>query len=363
MKQKLTRIAAGPVLLAILFAAAGPATAQQNTTPAEPVTLQYEWTLDQEVVYNPSKISYVKGYIILTDGNPDHQIAVFRETDRQFLGGFGRQGRGPSEFLSPYLLLSKPDDPLFCVYDLNMRRISCYDVDRTVTDFTRPEPELMVTLDGNFGMPINLDARISRREFIVTGIFSDETRYIIADSTGKVIQRAGTIPDIMDNVPINVQHNAALTRVAAHPVNGRLALAYRFRNRISIYSPEGELIRDIDHPPLQDGDPGLILAHTPSGQPYMAQGNDTRMYYINIMADDKRIYALYSGRQRKEGAATYAQYLYIYNWDGDLLSYKRFDTFVESCTLTEEPDVILCVKGSPDVEEDFTIRKYHLASN
>lgn len=332
-------------------------TAQPALPPVEPISPLYEWELDREVMYNPSKIKYVKGYVILTDGNPDHQIAVLNESDRQYLGGFGRHGKGPSEFLSPYLILSEPDHPRFCVYDLNMRRISCYDVEQTVSDFSRPEPELMVTLDGSFGMPINLEARMDRKEFIVTGIFPEETRYIVSDSTGKVIKRAGTIPTILRNAPVNVQHNAALARVAIHPRDGRVAFAYRFMDRIAIYSAEGKLLYEINGPDPK-GEPGVILAYTASGQPYMAQDNETRMSYINVMADDRHIYALYSGRQRKEGAATYAGHLYIYDWEGNPVSRKRFDTFVESCTLTDEPGAMLCVMGSPDAEEGFRILKY-----
>lgn len=334
-------------------------TAQPIPPPVETIYPLYEWKLDREVLYNPSKIKYVKGYVILTDGNPDHQIAVLKESDRQYLGGFGRHGKGPSEFLSPYLILSEPNHPHFCVYDLNIRRISCYDVEQTISDFSRPKPELMVTLDGNFGMPINLEARMERKEFIVTGIFSEDIRYIVSDSTGKVIKRAGTIPTILRNAPVNVQHNAALARIALHPRDGSLAFAYRFMDRIAIYSADGELLHEINGPNPK-AESGVILAQTASGQPYMAQDNETRMSYINVMADEQHIYALYSGRQRKEGAATYAGYLYMYDWGGNLVIRKRFDTFVESCTLTDEPGAMLCVMGSPDVEKEFRILKYNV---
>ncbi|MDZ7773757.1 MAG: BF3164 family lipoprotein [Balneolaceae bacterium] len=360
MKKSLIRTRLLPIILTALFTTGGSLTAQPSPQPTEPIALQYEWKLDREVLYNPSKIKYVKGYIVLTNGNPDHQIAILRESDRQYLGGFGRHGRGPSEFLSPYLILSEPDNPLFCVYDLNLRRISCYNVEQTVGDFSRPQPELSVTLDGDFGMPINLEARMDQREFIVTGIFSDETRYVISDSTGKVVQRAGTIPTILRNAPINVQHNAALARVASHPGNGRLVFAYRFMDRISIYSAEGELLHDVNAPD-PEAEPGVMLAYTDSGQPYMAQDNETRMSYTNVMADEQHIYALYSGRKRKEGTATYAGHLYVYDWNGKLVSRKRFDTFVESCALTDEPGDLLCVVASSDAEEDFRILKYHVS--
>ncbi|MDZ7772427.1 MAG: hypothetical protein U5K31_06785 [Balneolaceae bacterium] len=167
-------------------------------------------------------IRYVRGYIVLTDGNPDRQVALSHESDMQYLGGFGRNGRGPAEFLSPWLIMGEPGCPLFCIYDLNLRRISCYDADQVSTDFSRVEPELTVNLDGSFGMPLNLEARLSRKEFIVTGIFADETRYLVSDSTGRVIQRSGAISGVMPRAPVNVQHNAALARVGG-PSAGRPA--------------------------------------------------------------------------------------------------------------------------------------------
>lgn len=354
---QIPRYSSWTLLLTLL--SAGSLSAQAPADQVQPLSQTGSWVLDQEVIYNPSMIRYVRGYVVLTDDNPDRQVVLFREGDMQYLGGFGRIGRGPAEYLSPWLILGNPITAIFCIYDLNLRRISCYDADQVSSDFSRVEPTLTVSLDGSFGIPLNLEARLPQKEFIVTGIFTDETRYMVSDSTGRVTQQSGVIPGIMPRAPINVQQNAALARVATHPLDGRLAFAYRFTDRIGIYSAEGKLIHEIAHPD-KSSDPGLVLAYTPSGQPYMAQDNNTRLAYVHVLADDRYIYGLYSGRQRRQGAADFASYLYVFDWKGNRVASHSLNTFVGNCTLTGRAGTMLCLERTEDYRDDFRILKFEI---
>ncbi|MDZ7772428.1 MAG: hypothetical protein U5K31_06790 [Balneolaceae bacterium] len=89
----------------------------------------------------------------------------------------------------------------------------------------------------------------------------------------------------------------------------------------------------------------------------MAQDNNTRLSYVHVMADARFIYGLYSGRQRRQGAADFANHLFIFDWEGRLVSSHPLNTYVGNCTLTGEPGTVLCLERPADPQDDFRILK------
>lgn len=286
--------------------------------------------------YNPSRIVAIGEYLIIIDDANDDQVLVFDIKSHKFINAIGKIGRGPGEFLDPWnIFISKTESQeKFCIYGLRLRKISCFDLENVVKKSSHL-PLYSVMLGKEIGMPLRINGMPTAKEFIITGIFPESYRFLLADSSGNVTRRSDKVDHQKEKEPLNVFQHAYTVVPVSNLEGTKIALGYFYSNLIEIYSSgDGTMLTSIrgigDHDFYK---PLFSTRKTPYGLT-MAQGGDTRLAYIDINAGENYIYALYSGRRRKDKGSGQSNIVHVVSWDGELKSVLHLDTDVRDCDVS-----------------------------
>lgn len=300
------------------------------------------WESDEWILYNPDKLAVLGSYLIVLDERQKNKIFLFNRKNKKLMAKLGREGKGPGEFLSPwYIFTAKRDTKRFCIYDGQLRRISCYNL-KNVLKKSDDKPLFSLTLSGNTGIPLRLNSFPKAKKFIVTGIFSNAHRYMVINSSGDIIKKSKAIPySRINDVPLNISQQAFTVFPVSNYKGTKIAFAYVYKNTLAIYSKEGKLLNQTMGPGKYFS-PKFLTAKTPYG-PTFAQNGETKVAYVDLNSSKNHIYALHSGRPRKSGVAGLSQTLYVYNWNGELNSIFHLDRNVLDCAVTLTEEVLYCI--------------------
>lgn len=310
------------------------------------------WENNGWFIYDPTVISLIDNYLIVIDRAGENQILVFDRQSQKLISAIGREGRGPGEYLTAWnLMVSEEKDRRFCIYDLQLRRISCYELDE-IAHKSNLKPAFSLTLSGQTGIPLYVNSMPKSNEFIVTGLFSDQYRFITVDSSGNIYNQSDHIPHIRENEPVNVFQHAYIALPVSNRNGTKIAFAYFYTDVIEIYSTDGDFLYR-GKLPTEHYKPYFSVRQTPAG-PTMAQGSDARIAYIDIKTGNNHIFALYSGRARKERYNSQSNTIHVLDWKGQLKAIFHLDKYVESCTITPEEKKLYCLytlREEPEIIE------------
>ena len=183
--------------------------------------------------YYPSDIlrDNTGSYYILDDGT--HGIKKFNSC-LNYIATFGRKGKGPGEFESPFSF-DIFNDSLIYTFDAGNNRIQIYSITGEASGSFRIKLSLIRSLrflkSGNLVLNAFIFQPLKKHFFIVN------TNGTILKEFGKTITHK--IRQIASNI-----NNAAITV----DQSDNIYAAYDHRNRIEKYSPEGQLLYVIDRP-------------------------------------------------------------------------------------------------------------------
>jgi len=172
-----------------------------------------------------------------------------------------------------------------------------------------------VTLQPALFQPTWLGSRI-----VANGLFAHELLRLFTPS-GKPDGTLGQspFPKVVPDIAIHLNRNA----LVSNPAHTRVALAFLYVARLEIMSSDG-----MDR--ALSGPTEVKLAYRTMNDPVegierFLRTDDTRFAYVDVAADDDRVYALFSGRSRGEWkeAAGLGDTLDIWTWDGDFVGEWR----------------------------------------
>jgi hypothetical protein len=160
---------------------------------------------------------------------------------------------------------------------------------------------------------------------ISTGIHRDG-RFALFSSDGRRQHSIGDLPSDprRKDAPVEVRQHAYQGTMTLAPDRGRFALATRHADQLEIYRSDGTLLRRVHG--SRGFEPRYEVRRL-KGVPYMTSGEDMRFGYIDVASTATHIYALYSGRARKEapGEAHYGQHVQVFDWNGRLVGTYKLD--------------------------------------
>lgn len=237
----------------------------QTGSSAQQLQPTHIWKLEDTILYNPSKIEISGDYLIVSDAFKKGQIVIFNRKYREYIQRMARAGRGPSEFLHIWNMMGTENASVFCIADMNLRKVTCFDILKVIKqDKEDIKPVSITLLDKSFGIPINVNGWPEEDRFILGGIFPDESRLLVVDKDGTIQNKVGSIfklPQLKQKFPLNVLHNAYVANIAVGP-NGKVALASRLSNIIELYTTDGKLLKMIKGPG-EFFKPNIKLSFTP----------------------------------------------------------------------------------------------------
>ncbi|NGP88722.1 BF3164 family lipoprotein [Fodinibius halophilus] len=310
------------------------------------ITTSEVWEQGEDPLYNPAKILSVGDYVVIVDKVADKKVRIYDPESKQLVKAFGKQGKGPNEYLSIWNLFAVKDgSQQFCIYDIQLRRVTCYDLD-AVANSSSYSPSYTQMLSADAGLPLRITGWPQKREFITTGIFKKGHRFITIDSTGSVAAKSDEFEYEESDTPLSVIQHAYTVLPTTNGDGTKVAFAYFYTNKLDIYSVSGK--KNATVRPSGDFFPPLFSVCQTSQGTSMAQDGDTRLAYIDVSTTADHIYALYSGRKRSHKRTDSSDTIHVFDWNGNRDTKIHLDREVTDCTATAGGENLLCLEKTAE---------------
>jgi hypothetical protein len=304
----------------------------------------------------PTDLLIVDGALVVADLASEHRLLLFDAVTGDYIRSFGGRGRGPGEFrASPYLFPPVQGDRReFWAFDPGQSRFTRYEY---VDEGWRSEPTQM---------SVQLQAeRVLYEAFLV-----DDSTWLglgFLDSGRLASGRLGSTGLTQIGEPLS-------SFVEREEDEGLLQQFYKAklyfrpgtRDRVVLATIRGSLFEILradggrvwrGHGPIRF-DPDFVL-DTRTGRPVWRAGEANRYGFLDVTATAQCIYALFSGRSEEgfRGDAWLGEFLYVFDWEGNLKGVQRFDRPGLSIAVDEARGEVLVAT----FELDPRITAYELA--
>lgn len=267
----------------------------------------------------PTVVSVVDEWLI-AGGADDTLLYVFDRSTGRRTATFGRFGAGPGEFrfigsLQVTQSASSRGGPELRAFDPVLGRLTPLSIGAG-GELTVAGALVTGELAGQETVLWVDDSTL-----VGVGAFI-ESRFTLYDASGRRLRALGDLPLLGEGVPAVVVQQILQPVAAVSPSGRQIAVGSRYAGRLDIYSlGDGSrvpaAVPDAFSPTIKTRDNGAM--------PVFITDGSTLFAYISIAVSPTRIYALYSGRTRKEypGRANFGAQVQVFDWSGD---FKR--TFV-----------------------------------
>lgn len=301
---------------------------------------------------NPVAIGVVGAYVVVADETrSDSMVKVYDRQSGRLEFATGRVGNGPGEFRSIWDIRpawgNPPDRPEAWVFDYSLRRATEFDLSRAGQQLeSRSRP--MIRLQPNATMTSAAwgnDSTIVALGFFLGG------RLGVFNRDGKQTKTLGPLPTDAPDIPPAVSQHAYQSFLGVKPDGTMLVVANRHAGRLELLRPTGERVAIVRGPYYFEPVFQVAKGSDSAKSPIFSSGDDLRFSYVGVAVTDKAIYALFSGRIRKDprGEASYGQYLHVFDWSGNFV--RAYDLGQPALTMDIDPSghFLYAVRHSPDV--------------
>lgn len=283
--------------------------------------LHAEVVFEGSVLGQPADLAVVGGHLIALDNVAETAVHVVDRGTGRLVGSVGRRGGGPAEFRGPWSIVTDPAAPdVVWVFDLERSRLVGIPLGPGLTDGRAWRGIQLGTVQ-----PIISPVWIDERRLLSPGLFTTEGRLAAFDREGKHLGMAGRAPDIPGDIPLQVKHHAWQSVATVNRARGLIALALRHADRVQVLDTTGTMVAEgrSDAP----FDP-VFRVGMHGGTPVFDGGEGLRFGYVDVTATPERIFALYSGRRRKDhpgGGAVFGRRVDVFDWSGRRLEQLTVD--------------------------------------
>lgn len=288
--------------------------------------------IETQVLYSgdsialPTEVALLdSGTLVVLDPYLPGIHAMAKETG-EILRSYGREGRGPGEFMFPSGFTALRDEHALLVGDRGAGRILKLSTDSLVAGGDPYLGEVGLTV------PFSQLLRASTGQLIASDL-SGLTRFLILSPEGRLANRVGLAPGDHSSLPTEVAGRAFVQTLAVRPDTPLVASGAVRGGALAIYEVSGTFVDSVAVPtPFK---PEVEVASTPDGRPVMQLGAQARYGYVALDATCELIIALFSGRKLLEYSreAAAGSEIHVFDWDGQLVAAYRLDRGLRSLTL------------------------------
>ena len=295
-----------------------------------------------EELGRPQAIGVVGGWVLVSDIPRPHALHVIDRATGRYLAGWGREGKGPGEFLRVWGIVGAADGATAWLYDPDQSRLTHVDIGALVSGSAEPH-RAMVNLVGDV-VPMTA-LWLGDSVIVSSGIFT-RGRLAYFDRNGRAARTAGPLPPSTSGAPVTVAQHAYSGTMVRHPQGRRLAILTRHADRIEIYTEDGQPVRVSRGPGAFDP---AYEVRIRGNEPSMATGADLRFGYVEGTAAGEHIYALYSGRTRGErGKSHFGGEVHVFDWEGKLLRILPLDERALAITVDPDERTLYTIRHDPE---------------
>jgi hypothetical protein len=147
----------------------------------------------------------------------------------------------------------------------------------------------------------------------------------LLDRNGRLLREIAADSSGWSRVPAEEMSSARTNHLCAAPSGHHVAVAYRWADRIEIFSTDGKATARAQTP---HGFAAWVDTHPINRQPYFSSDSPNgRNAYWDCAATDTEIFALFSGKRHKDfrGKGQECSYVHVFGWDGNLRRVIRLD--------------------------------------
>lgn len=224
---------------------------------------------------------------------------------------FGREGRGPQEFLFPIELSRTPGrEHVLTANNRSMFEIKLIQLDSLIAG----SEEIVSSIYRNFNVGFSRIQSIGTSGYIGTGFFGNN-RYAIADTTGSINMLWGDYPfPASPKATPESQPMAYQSRMVVHSSGSLVASVTIKSPNFELFSIDGDSIiyvKRINYRPVS------IKDESGSGIISVQYLDDNVNGFSSIDANDFFIYTLFSGKLETDMYDSHSDTVILFDWDGN----------------------------------------------
>ena len=268
-------------------------------------------------------ISIGDQYLILTNSQENSLFKVYALPDLTFLYSWGKQGRGPDEFLvAPITNLNQVDERVY-VYELGTRELKSYQVTDSTFSNLRTNS---ISYEGQTNVHTSLTVVTDSLVIAEYGKehADDDYEYIALEPDNETPKfKFGDY--LTDDQQGFERYFSDFKTTAASPNSHRIASFYLYHNRLKIFDDKGELLHN-----RQVRDSELLNRDIIQGE---------FQYRIIMDVSESFIFSMGIYKNREEIADSTDNMMTtfeIWDWNGKPLQRVRFDRFINHFTVSDE---------------------------
>lgn len=271
---------------------------------------------------SPMNIYLIDNYLFIQNSIGEYNYEIIDISTGKRLKQFGRNGRGPGEFISAWSLQYLKNEKQLYIYDIVTRKIT------VLSDSALINNENKV-----FIKYINIDPRVYvltpvliNQDYFFCTLFGDKGRHMFCklNPRGELLDKIGSFPDIKRNYPTAVASNVFTSFIATNILKNKIVLTYYIWDRIEIYNKEFNKLVTINGPNYKFPDISI------NGETVGFTSDNPRCYQSPNAGDDYFM-VLYSGKSVKD-PIIYPMIL-CFNYEGKAIAAYNLNPAMNSITV------------------------------
>ena len=317
--------------------------------------LNHELLTQTDQLALPYKAAVVDQYLVVIDLGADSVLHIIDRMNGTLVRSFGRRGEGPGEFKGIWSLDRSPEHRFgLWVFDIGLLRTTYLDVKHVLGDSTRYRVRSV-----NFVSEAAMTGpvRTADGRFLSLGFYT-QGRLGVFNAEGVQDTILGELPPASEKIRPSDRQHAFQATLAIHPRRHLLAAVLRHGSQLEIYHNDGSLLKRVDGPlPIQI-ETNIDFSGRLSG---FRLTDHSRYGYVDAVASDRFIFALFSGRLLGafRARATFGRYVHVFDWQGQLKRVLELDRDAIAIAVDSETTALYSVIHDPQP----AILRYSLNEN
>jgi hypothetical protein len=301
-------------------------------------------------VGKPTRLTQIDTTLYVADAALDSLVHKFDVKNNRYKGLGISRGNGSSELLSVGHVTPSIDRNSVWAHDITSQQWHQYDKElNTLID------KMQFSIDTINNIYINEPQWISDNLFVCVNSLSHKERFYIVNrylTEFKPVFNPQFSFD--DNYPPFLMNDIFSSLIHVRPDKKKIVLAGRYLDCIEIYNADGSLTKLLKGPEKNfefKYDKGRSF-----GNGVLVKSAESRRAYICLRTTNDRIYALYSGKERRDSSHySTSNIIYTFDWEGNLLKKYVLDCHIDSFDVDESTQTIYAIQYTDSYIVSFNL--------
>ena len=305
--------------------------------------------IDESYITGPTQILVVDSLLIVNDHFEDqgetYFFGLFDKKSGELYRRFGREGRGPDEFLdNSFLFHTSTESGNVIANNRRLFSITEISLEKVLEDSGTFTVDQVDGLNNRYSMV----SKISDNLFFGTGTF-ENGRFALSDTSGTLINTSINYPfeDEFDDISTRDLGMAYQSSFSFHPTEPLVAVAIFTAANLDILRVENDNIQEISqvhsYPPKFEN-------QSSETQISVMFDAENRMGYWDIDVTEEYIYTLYSGRERTDPNQSTGNKVFVFDWEGNPIKQLNLDVEVSRIAVDQNNETLYAVANDDNNE-------------